>query len=239
MSSPHPWLDRAFADLGVTATPDPASEARIHGYFADAGHPEIASDATAWCAAFVGACLERSGIFSTRSLLARSYMQYGSALSAVVPGAIAVFSRGSDPSLGHVAFAIGETADEILVLGGNQAHAVSVAALPRASLVALRWPATIGMITTPATLPPEPPHDQKAATGTPPPVAAPPPPLAPNAASPPDDPTFDRALTHVLRMEGGYSNDPYDPAAQPTSASPSPISSPIGRSRPQPSTMPN
>ena len=63
-------------------------------------------------------------------------------------------------------------------------------AFPRSRLVGLRWPSGAA---TPST-----------------------PPVIPEGASAPipdqaTDPVFERALTHVLEMEGGYDEDPYDP----------------------------
>ena len=101
------WLELAWADLGVAEAPGAANNPRVVRYYADAGHPEVTADEVAWCAAFVGACLERAGVASTRSLMARSYLAWGEALDEPRTGAIAVLSRGSDPSLGHVGFLIG------------------------------------------------------------------------------------------------------------------------------------
>ena len=179
-----PWLSVAWNDLGVTAIAGPSTSARVQAYYAAAGHPEVAGDDTAWCAAFVGACLERAGIHCTRSLLARSYLTYGDAITDVRTGAIAVFARGFDPALGHVAFAIGETVDHIVVVGGNQSNAVNVVAMPRSRLLALRWPVVASAAAASALEPTRPANDTAA---------------------------FDRALAHVLRMEGGYTDDPYDP----------------------------
>ena len=177
---PHPWLDLACAELGIAATPGPASEAHVQRYYTDAGHPEIQGDDVAWCAAFVGACLERAGIKSTRSLLARSYLIYGEPISEPQPGAIAIFSRGTDPTQGHVAFVVGSSNDTLFILGGNQSNAVSVIAMPRSRLLGLRWPTA----TT----------------------------ASPTASSPTtNDSAFSRALAHVLSMEGGFTEDPYDP----------------------------
>ncbi len=179
--TPHPWLDRAWADLGVSAQPGPATDIHVHGYYADAGHPEVEGDDVAWCAAFVGACLARGGIAPSGSLLARSYLSYGAAIADARPGSIAVFSRDGDAALGHVAFVVGETAGALLILGGNQSHTVSVIAMPRDHLLGLRWPLTAS------------------------------PPLGPTPIAPQGDAAFSRALAHVLAMEGGYSDDPYDP----------------------------
>jgi lysozyme family protein len=114
--------------------------------------------------------------------MARSYLAWGETLSEPRTGAVAVLSRGSDPSLGHVGFLVGLTPSEAVLLGGNQGDAVSVATFPRSRLLGLRWP-------TPVI-----PNDASAASRDP----------AINAV-------FERALAHVLDMEGGYSEDPYDP----------------------------
>jgi uncharacterized protein (TIGR02594 family) len=167
-----PWLAAAWSELGQYETAGPRSNPRIRALFADAGHPEITSDETAWCAAFVSACLERSGCASTRSLRARSYLNWGVTLAQPRLGAIAILSRGSDPALGHVGFVAGWTGTTIRLLGGNQGDAVSVATFDRARLLSLRWPA--------------------------------------GQTDKPQVPIFDQAFTHVLNMEGGYTDDPAD-----------------------------
>jgi uncharacterized protein (TIGR02594 family) len=138
-------------------------------------------DEVAWCAAFCGACLERSGIRSTRSLMARSYLAWGEPIAEPRMGAVAIFSRGKDPSLGHVGFWLGESDGGIVLLGGNQGNAVSVVRYPKARLLGLRWP-TDGIATTAA----EPSTQAK-------------------------DDAFAHALDHVLEMEGGFTDDPHDP----------------------------
>lgn len=135
------WLDHAWQEAGERETPGPASNPRILQFFRDAGHPNVSSDEVAWCAAFVGACLERAGLRSTRSLLARSYLNWGMPLKSAKLGAIAVLSRGSDPGQGHVGFVLGAAGDRLFLLGGNQKDAVTVQSFPVARLLGLRWPA--------------------------------------------------------------------------------------------------
>ena len=190
MPQPH-WLDFAWADLGVAEIAGTRDNSRVVRYYADVGHPEVSNDEVAWCAAFLGACLERAGIGSTRSLLARSYLDWGAPAQEPRYGAIAVLNRGSDPTLGHVGFLVGETGADIILLGGNQGDAVSVQAFPRSRLLGLRWPSP-----SPATSPVIP-------DGATAPIRDP--------AKDTDDPLFERALAHVLEMEGGYDDDPYDP----------------------------
>lgn len=176
------WLAAAWAELGQREASGAADNARIRAFFRDVGQPASLHDEVAWCAAFVGACLERAGIASTRSLMARSYVRWGEKLSESRFGAVAVLSRGNDPAAGHVGFLIGETEGHVVLLGGNQGDAVSVAAYPKARLVGLRWPQAAA---EPQTAEPQTAH---------------------NVA-----PLFGRALAHVLEMEGGFSDDPYDP----------------------------
>ncbi len=103
--------------------------------YALCGHGEVKDDEVPWCAAFVGACLSLAGYRNTGSLLARSYLNYGRKIEPPQEGCIAVFSRGDDPAEGHVGFYVGETKNNISILGGNQSDRVSVADRPRSRLL--------------------------------------------------------------------------------------------------------
>lgn len=113
--------------------------AAIVAMYASAGHAEVASDEVPWCAAFVGHCLKTAGLTNTGSLLARSYLTYGTKLEAPRVGCIAVFKRGAPPS-GHVAFVTGWGGGCIRVLGGNQGNAVSEINYSEANVLGYRWP---------------------------------------------------------------------------------------------------
>jgi uncharacterized protein (TIGR02594 family) len=134
------WLIHAWAELGQREIAGPKSNPRIDDFIRTAGHPQVANDATAWCAAFVGACLERAGIAGTRSLMARSYLGWGQAITEPQPGDIAVLSRGANPTLGHVGFLVGLTNESVILLGGNQSDAVTVEAFARNRLLGVRRP---------------------------------------------------------------------------------------------------
>ena len=139
MNAP-PWMPFAWADLHVSETPGRSDNPRIVDYFRRVGHAYVQGDETPWCAAFVGACLERAGLRSTRSLAARSYLGWGVEMPAPSFGAIVVLSRGADPALGHVGFLVGLTDAHVIVLGGNQSNAVTVAAFDRARVLGWRLP---------------------------------------------------------------------------------------------------
>jgi len=136
------WMEIAWDQLGEEEIAGPKHNPEIVAYFADSKNAGIQNDEVAWCAAFAGAVLERSGIRSTRSLMARSYEDFGQPVPLDRPrvGCIAVLSRTSDPRFGHVGFVVGWTGRTIKLLGGNQNNAVSVANFDRARVVALRWP---------------------------------------------------------------------------------------------------
>ncbi len=102
-------------------------------------------DRTAWCAAFVSWVLEQAGIHSTRSALAKSYLDWGSALDHPRVGAITVLHRGSGaPSShgpGHVGFFLEDRGESIVLLGGNQGNHVNITSFSKSRLLAYRWPA--------------------------------------------------------------------------------------------------
>ena len=170
-----PWMAVAWAELGQSEVNGAAANPRVVDYFRQVGHGAVTDDETAWCAAFVGACLERAGFSSTRSLMARSYLDWGDRAEPVT-GSIAILSRGGSSSLGHVGFLVGMTDTAVYLLGGNQSNAVTVQRFDRSRLLGTRMP------TARAT--------EGAAT---------------------DRETFDQALAHVLSLEGGWSDDPFDP----------------------------
>lgn len=104
----------------------------------------IQSDEVPWCAAFVGACLERAGIRSSRFESAKSYLEWGVRLAGPAHGCIVVFSREGG---GHVGFVVGQDeSGRLLVLGGNQGDQVSVKAFPQDRVTGYRWPVDVPIL---------------------------------------------------------------------------------------------
>ncbi|MBS0233732.1 MAG: TIGR02594 family protein [Proteobacteria bacterium] len=171
------WLQAAWAEFGVREIAGKENAPEILRYFRDAGDENPETDETPWCAAFLGAMLKRAGMSGTGSLLARSYLDWGIKLDEPRIGAVAVLSRGDDPTTGHVGFVLGDAGEKLYLLGGNQGDAVAVAGFEKARLLGLRWPKDDADV----------------------------------ADAIVDEDIFAKVLAHVLEMEGGYSNDPYDP----------------------------
>lgn len=138
-----PWLVRARREIGTKERQGPADNPRIVEYLASTRlAPRFLHDETPWCAAFVCWCLEGAGVASTRSAGARSYLMWGEELDEPRLGCVVVLSRedNSNPHAGHVGFYAGATAEGLLILGGNQANAVTVRRYSRARVLSCRWP---------------------------------------------------------------------------------------------------
>ena len=141
-----PMLRAAFGYLGMRETPGAASNPRVLELYALAGHPEIKDDAVAWCAAFVGACAVKAGFAGSNSLAARSYLNWGQRLDTTKPlprGAVLVFRRGDSAWQGHVCLLLSDDGATLLVIGGNQSDAVTIARFSRGALIGARKPLTI------------------------------------------------------------------------------------------------
>ena len=54
-----PWLAAAWAEFGVREIPGKDDAPEILRYFREAGDTSVESEATPWCAAFLGAMLKR------------------------------------------------------------------------------------------------------------------------------------------------------------------------------------
>lgn len=135
------WLEEAQKFIGLRETVGSASNPVIVQFWKDIKRGGIKDDATPWCAAFVGAMLERAGIRSSRFESAKSYLEWGELLKEPTPGCVVVFSRDGG---GHVGFVVGQDkAGNLLVLGGNQGDAVNVKAFQRSRVTGYRWPAGV------------------------------------------------------------------------------------------------
>lgn len=146
------WLVEARRHLGTREIQGARHEPHILQWWRTIRRGGIADDETPWCAAFVGACLENVGLVSSRFESARSYLDWGVHLRSPAVGCIVVFARDRG---GHVGFVVGQEAGwstswssegpGLLVLGGNQGDAVSIAAFPRRRVLpaGYRWPLAV------------------------------------------------------------------------------------------------
>lgn len=126
--------------IGTTEGPGLEDNPTIMAMYASVGHEWVEHDSVAWCAAFVGHCLERAGIRSTRRLTARSYLDWGVPveIADAQTGDIAVIPRGVSSWQGHVFFIDRIEGPWVWGLGGNQNDAVNVKRYPVSKLLGVR-----------------------------------------------------------------------------------------------------
>ena len=126
--------------IGTTEGPGPENNPIIMAMYASVGHDWVEHDSVAWCAAFVGHCLEEAGIRSTRKLTARSYLDWGVPveIADAQAGDIGVIPRGTSSWQGHVFFIDRIEGPWVWGLGGNQSNAVNVKRYPVSKLLGIR-----------------------------------------------------------------------------------------------------
>lgn len=132
------WIAIAKGLCGIKEITGPKHNPEIVQFWKDIKRGGIKDDETPWCAAFVGACLERAGVVSSRFESALSYAKYGTRLALPVYGCIGVRTRNGG---GHVGFVVGRQANgNILMLGGNQSNQVSITTFEPAGFTAFVYP---------------------------------------------------------------------------------------------------
>jgi uncharacterized protein (TIGR02594 family) len=134
-----PWFDLATQEIGTKEIKGSKDNPRIVEYH-QATTLKATDDETAWCSSFVCWCLETSGIKSTRSAAARSFLKWGKevGLSDARKGDVVVFKRGNSSWQGHVAFFIAYGVDYVEVLGGNQSNEVNISRYKMKDLLSVR-----------------------------------------------------------------------------------------------------
>jgi uncharacterized protein (TIGR02594 family) len=133
--------EKAESYLGLKEYPGAKHNPKIIEFARLTGNAWVEDDETPWCASFVGAVLAQSGLTGSGRLNARSYLDWGEKadLDSAILGDVVVFWRGTrDGWQGHVGFYAGREGDDILVLGGNQGNAVSIASYSKSRLLGVR-----------------------------------------------------------------------------------------------------
>lgn len=113
----------------------------------DAKWPE--GDETPWCSAFVNYVAWLLRLPRSKSLIARSWLSVGRPVTTTEAEAafdVVILKRGDGeqpgPEVvdapGHVGFFASTEADQVLILGGNQANAVNISRFPRARILGIR-----------------------------------------------------------------------------------------------------
>jgi len=140
--SEPPWLVRARTFIGFHET---GNNRGIEQFISEA---KTGSLGEPWCAIFANAMLESVGVLGTRSPAARSF-EHNTNFSSTQPivGCIVTFWRISpDSGEGHVGFFLGQDADNVHLLSGNDDDQVEIADHPRSRVTGYWWPKAVPIL---------------------------------------------------------------------------------------------
>lgn len=131
----------ASSYLGVRELADAQSNPQIDKWIRSI-NPDLATDSTAWCSAFVNGVAEEAGFKGSGKLNAKSWLKVGDEVPAAQAqqGDVVVLWRDNKSSWkGHVGFFHGyDKKGNIRVLGGNQGNQVSIKTYPSNRLLGFR-----------------------------------------------------------------------------------------------------
>lgn len=139
MSAAEPiWLQEARKHIGLREIPGAKHNTTISKWLTEL-KAWWRDDETPWCGTFVAHCVQYAGLTPPKEWYrARSWADWGTATATPRIGCIVVFERKGG---GHVGFVVGEdTQGRLLVLGGNQGDAVSIAPFDKARVLCYRIP---------------------------------------------------------------------------------------------------
>lgn len=132
------WIREARRHVGLREVPGKGDSPTIRRWLGEL-RAWWSDDATPWCGVFVAWCLRECQCEPPRAWYrARAYLDWGHVMATPAVGAVAILERAGG---GHVGFVVGRApADRIVLLGGNQGDAVSIAAFERGRVLGYRWP---------------------------------------------------------------------------------------------------
>lgn len=142
----HAWIAHAYTHIGQKEVPGPGVNAWIKSLWGSLkggewfwGQYGNDDSKLPWCGAFVAKCMQDSGFkIPERYASAKAWLEWGSPLSEPAVGAVVVFTRDGG---GHVGFVVGaDQRGRLMVLGGNQGDAVSIAPFELSRVAGYRWP---------------------------------------------------------------------------------------------------
>jgi uncharacterized protein (TIGR02594 family) len=127
-----PWMEIAAAELGVHGDTLPGQHnARILEYHKTTTL-KATTDEVAWCSSFVNWVMIQAGRKGTNNAQAKSWLNWGTAVSPPMQGAVVVIKGPPAPPREgfHVGFFVSLSATHIRILGGNQSNQVRYSNYP-------------------------------------------------------------------------------------------------------------
>lgn len=104
-----------------------------------------------WCGDMVESCIAKvlpAEVLPANPFWAQAWTTFGINAQSPLVGSIGVIRWSA--SSGHVGFVAGVEGSKIVLLGGNQSNAITLASFPREKFIAFRWPKTFPVKAYPA-----------------------------------------------------------------------------------------
>lgn len=132
------WIGEARKHIGLRETKGSKHNSLILSWLQKLG-AWWANDEVPWCGVFVAECLRvGSRALPKHWYRASDYLNWGTRLDQPCYGCVVVFTRQGG---GHVGFVVGKDKQgNLMVLGGNQGDAVSIAPFNIGRVSGYRWP---------------------------------------------------------------------------------------------------
>lgn len=133
----------AAMEIGTKEVQGSGNNAKVVEYhkYASKNNRVEQPDSVPWCSSFICYVVEKAGMGSTNSMMARSWLKWGiSVRKDPMPGDIVVYWRGQKSGWkGHVGIYLRTNRDgSIVTLGGNQSDEVNITAYNSSKLLDIR-----------------------------------------------------------------------------------------------------
>jgi uncharacterized protein (TIGR02594 family) len=131
------WLAAARRDVGLRETLGPNDSPWLRRVLGALGAKWLLGQP--WCGGAVAHWMAQAGLSRPKAWYrARAWLNWGEHIVLPAVGAVVVFERQGG---GHVGLVVGlDQRGRLMVLGGNQGDAVSIAPFDRSRVLGFRWP---------------------------------------------------------------------------------------------------
>ena len=152
------WLETALNQLSQKEVVGEEHNIKILNYInstdPDASYFPL-QDEFPWGSPFINWVMQQARIPGTNDEDAYSWLGWGETLDEPKPGAVAVFKVEGKQEKGYVGLFLSETANYVIVIGGDVGNAVRIISLKKSNLLGYRWPSNSQFpLVDPSTNPP-------------------------------------------------------------------------------------
>jgi uncharacterized protein (TIGR02594 family) len=132
------WMSEARKHIGLKEIKGTGTNMTIKSWLSNL-RAWWSDDETPWCGTFVASCMKAAGYpLPKHWYRAKDWLNWGVDIGSACFGCIVVFDRRGG---GHVGFVVGKDKQgRLMILGGNQGDAVSVAPFDTARVIGYRMP---------------------------------------------------------------------------------------------------